>query len=55
MFKSVYGDILKGSKRWQQLDAGVGKIYQWDEKSTYIANPPFFSKTESVPTPIRDI
>jgi len=55
MFKKVYGDILKGSARWQQLDAGSGKLYGWDPKSTYIANPPFFSTTESSPQPVKDI
>ena len=46
MFNSVYGDILKGSKRWQELDAGTDKLYSWDSQSTYIANPPFFKTTE---------
>lgn len=55
MFKRVYGDILKGSQRWQELDAGSGKLYGWDPKSTYIANPPFFSSTESSPKPVDDI
>lgn len=45
MFKTVYGSILKGSARWQKLDAGSGKLYGWDPKSTYIANPPFFAST----------
>jgi aconitate hydratase len=45
MFTSIYDDILKGSERWQKLDAGKGTIYKWDPESTYIANPPFFSKT----------
>ena len=55
MFKTVYGSILKGSARWQQLDAGSGKLYGWDPKSTYIANPPFFASTESSPKPVKDI
>lgn len=55
MFKSIYADILKGSKRWQQLDAGTGTLYSWDESSTYIANPPFFTTTEKEPKPINDI
>jgi len=55
MFKKVYGDILKGSKRWQQLEAGTGNLYGWDPKSTYIANPPFFSSTEAQPNPVSDI
>ena len=55
MFKTVYGSILKGSARWQKLDAGSGKLYGWDPKSTYIANPPFFASTQSSPQPVNDI
>lgn len=52
MFKKIYSDILKGHKRWQDLDAGSGTLYSWDESSTYIANPPFFSSTEKTPKPV---
>ena len=55
MFKQVYGDLLKGSERWQQLDAGTGKLYGWDPTSTYIANPPFFTKTARDLQPLQDI
>jgi aconitate hydratase len=47
MFTSTYQNILKGSKMWQELDAPKGTQYSWDEKSTYIHNPPFFQKTEN--------
>jgi aconitate hydratase len=42
MFKENYDTILNGSEMWQQLEAPKGKLYTWDEKSTYIHNPPFF-------------
>ena len=45
MFKDTYNTILKGSKMWQELEAPSGKIYEWDENSTYIHNPPFFQST----------
>ncbi len=47
MFSATYKNILNGSKMWQELDAPTGKQYDWDEKSTYIHNPPFFQKTEN--------
>jgi aconitate hydratase len=28
------------------LEAGKGKLYQWEEKSTYIHDPPFFKSME---------
>ena len=42
MFKNNYDTILKGSEMWQNLEAPEGKLYTWDDKSTYIHNPPFF-------------
>ena len=42
MFKEVYDKIAKGTERWNGLQAPEGKLYSWDESSTYIHNPPFF-------------
>jgi aconitate hydratase len=55
MFKSVYGSILNGSKMWQDLEATKGSLYTWDEKSTYIHNPPFFSKLQHSLPEIKSI
>ena len=44
-FTATYENILDGSKMWQELDAPEGKLYTWDDKSTYIHNPPFFAST----------
>eukprot|EP00397_Hematodinium_sp_SG-2012_P004408 GEMP01004420.1.p1 GENE.GEMP01004420.1~~GEMP01004420.1.p1 ORF type:complete len:894 (+),score=213.56 GEMP01004420.1:100-2781(+) len=52
MFTEVYSRIAKGTDRWNKLDAPTGKLFTWNEKSTYIHNPPFFQKTEKEPTPI---
>ncbi len=41
-FKSQYKDIFEGSDRWKAIDAPKGALFKWDEKSTYIRNPPFF-------------
>jgi aconitate hydratase len=40
---------------WQQLEAPTGKLYTWDEKSTYIHNPPFFQKTQAETTPVESV
>ena len=44
MFKEIYDRISKGTDRWNALDAPQGKLYQWNEKSTYIHDPPFFKE-----------
>ncbi|KAG5675688.1 hypothetical protein PVAND_005572 [Polypedilum vanderplanki] len=42
MFKDVYEKIQQGSQNWRDLVAPEGKLYPWDDKSTYIKHPPFF-------------
>ncbi|XP_076439282.1 cytoplasmic aconitate hydratase-like isoform X2 [Babylonia areolata] len=52
MFNDVYSRISKGNSRWNALDIPESVLYAWDEKSTYIKNPPFFdSMTKELPVP----
>jgi aconitate hydratase len=55
MFTATYNNILKGSEMWQKLDAPSGSQYSWDDKSTYIHNPPFFQKTTNEVKPITNV
>lgn len=41
-FLSKYKDIFKGSARWDAIECSDSPLFSWDEKSTYIRNPPFF-------------
>ena len=43
MFQEVYSKITEGNERWNDLDAPDTMLYPWDEKSTYIQKPPFFT------------
>ena len=42
MFKQQYADVFSGDDAWRNLPIPSSKIYQWDEKSTYVKHPPFF-------------
>ena len=42
-FTEQYADVFKGSDEWQAIDAPQGALYAWDEKSTYVQEPPFFT------------
>jgi aconitate hydratase len=48
MFKEVYGKIERGSNNWVSLAAPSGKLYPWDDYSTYIKRPPYFESLEKV-------
>ena len=42
-FKKRYADVFAGDKLWQAIATAQGKTYTWDNNSTYVQNPPFFS------------
>ena len=42
MFEEKYASVYEGDDRWAALDAPSGDVYEWDDDSTYIREPPFF-------------
>ena len=42
MFEKAYSTVLDGTQDWQDLEVPTGKLYEFDEKSTYIQCPAFF-------------
>ena len=42
LFRQRYAEVFAGNETWNALGAGDGKIYSWDESSTYIQEPPYF-------------
>src|SRR5690606_23160722 len=42
MFARDYADVFAGDERWNSLDIPEGKIFEWDEQSTYVRKPPYF-------------
>lgn len=52
-YKKTYDTIFDGDEAWQKLQAPKGKIYEWDNKSTYIQEAPFFKNiSANVPNPV---
>lgn len=42
MFKASYSNVFDGDDRWQNLNVPEGEIYEWDDESTYVRQPPYF-------------
>ncbi len=42
LFNEEYGELFKGEGFWNDLNPSKDEIYQWEDKSTYIREPPFF-------------
>ena len=41
-YKETYAAALEGDEKWKALKSPIGDAYVWDEKSTYIREPPWF-------------
>ena len=56
MYASKYKDVFAGEKAWQDIPVGKGKTYGWNNKSTYVQNPPYFEgMTKGATDSTRDI
>ncbi|HVH55362.1 MAG TPA: aconitate hydratase AcnA [Vicinamibacterales bacterium] len=55
MFRSRYAEVFDGDHRWRALPVPIGELFEWDEDSTYIRNPPFFEGVTLEPTVLADI
>ncbi|HEX5827407.1 MAG TPA: aconitate hydratase AcnA, partial [Candidatus Limnocylindrales bacterium] len=55
LFRATYASVFEGDERWRALPIPEGDRYAWDDRSTYIANPPFFAGLTAEPAPLRDI
>ena len=55
MFKREYSKIFEGDEHWKKMSAPTGPIFQWDEKSTYVKEPPYFEDFGPNPKPLTDI
>jgi aconitate hydratase len=41
-FRKFYRDFADQNPKWNDIPSSTGDIYQWDERSDYIHEPPFF-------------
>ena len=44
MFQSKYAEVFAGDEHWNSLPTPEGDLYEWDPKSTYVKNPPYFTR-----------
>ncbi len=55
MFKKGYANVFLGDANWIALKTPVGKVYSWDNNSTYVKNPPYFDGITMTPAAVADI
>jgi aconitate hydratase len=42
MYKEQYGNVYQNNQQWNEIPSTDEPVYEWDEDSTYIQEPPFF-------------
>jgi aconitate hydratase len=55
MFKKQYAEVFQGDQQWSSLTVPTGSIYEWNDHSTYIKQPPYFENMMDPSAPIRDL
>ncbi len=54
-FSRQYGAVFEGADEWKAIEISGGDLFAWQESSTYIQEPPFFTDLGEVPAPITPI
>ncbi len=55
IFTTKYADVFKGDANWRKIAVKGGMTYAWDDRSTYVQNPPYFEEMKKTPKPLEDI
>ena len=55
VFQKLYTGFADQNPKWNEVPSSVGQIYDWDAKSTYIQEPPFFENFGMSAGTISDI
>jgi aconitate hydratase len=55
IFTKKYADVFKGDANWRKIAVKGGMTYEWDDRSTYVQNPPYFEGMDKRQRPIEDI
>jgi aconitate hydratase len=54
-FAEQYAAVFEGDAAWRGIQIPTGKIYQWDDASTYIKRPPYFDAMADPEAPVADL
>ena len=55
MYLKKYENADQSSLTWNAIEAPAGEVFQWNEFSTYIQNPPFFKNMGLDTNPVKNI
>ncbi|QED23807.1 aconitate hydratase AcnA [Candidatus Deianiraea vastatrix] len=48
IFTQKYSVVFDGDENWKKVESVKSNVYKWNDKSTYIENPPYFEKSGEI-------
>ncbi|MBI4368953.1 MAG: aconitate hydratase AcnA [Elusimicrobia bacterium] len=54
-YSERYQEVFSGDERWRAIPVPEGDLYDWNERSTYIQEPPFFKNFSMTPGRLSDV
>ncbi|HEX5452455.1 MAG TPA: aconitate hydratase AcnA [Stellaceae bacterium] len=54
-FGRRYSNVFEGPPEWRQVQSVGGLTYDWEDRSTYLALPPYFENMPKEPAPLHDV
>lgn len=55
VFRKDYEEVYESNSMWNAIKTKKGTLYEFDEKSTYIQNPPFFERLSKEVGSIKEL
>lgn len=55
MFRERYADVFSGDEHWQGIEVPDSSTYAWDDKSSYVQNPPYFEHIDQPLKPVEPV
>jgi aconitase A/intein/homing endonuclease len=54
-YRRLYSDFAEQNPLWNEIPSVAGEVYEWDQLSTYIQEPPYFERFSMEPGRFSDI
>jgi aconitate hydratase len=55
MFAETYADVFTGDEAWRTLPVPEGELFDWQDDSTYVRQPPYFEGMSREPGTVEDV
>ncbi|AKG04497.1 aconitate hydratase 1 [Salimicrobium jeotgali] len=55
IFRKEYENVFNSNEKWNEIETTDEPLYDWDEDSTYIQNPPFFEGLSKDFNPVKPL